>query len=495
MMRLRSLALICLLFSATPGAQQQRPMQADGVVRLLSDLENALTANNIDDFRRLTAPGIAAVESSTFAATSFADGQDFAAVRERDRRPTGAGYLVMTEMLLGRGKVGRISTWQLLLQPRDGGDTFEIAGATPIASVDGLVQLDMDLTQQYDVRDLTFTAPGLTLRLASGAVFLGRVADGATALIFRGKGEMVFAPADPAEQVQIRAFSGKPALDTEIESAFLRLSPYEFESRIAASQLVPTTLHRGEVARARQMFEEFGRRSYTLNLGDLATDRWRSTDTRSFSSLTRSSTSGGTRRSGGRTITSNGSARDSPGISRPCTPRRTAARTSSAPSSVRCAPPRWTSPGTDRWIWAAAWARFWATDASSGDSSTTRRPWCCTCCSGSSARTRSPSASEGFTGPTAFRRPAPTTFGPPWRPRPAFRSAGFLPAGFSDSSCLRPGDWFAFPLTVTVQYANGQSETVQLAVTSATHELRIPTRGPARQVDTRDDLSLVTVRR
>lgn len=274
MIRLRSLALLCLLLTAAPAAQQQRPMQADGVVRLLSDLENALTGNNVDEFRRLTAPGMVEAEGATFAATSFAEGQDFAAVRERDRRPTGSGYLVMVEMLLGRGKVGRISTWQLLVQPREGGDTYEIASATPIASVDGLVQLEMDLTQQYDVRDLTFVAPGLTLRMASGAVFLGRVADGATALIFRGKGELLFAPADPAEQVQIRAFSGKPALQTPIESVFLRLSPYEFDARIAAAQLVPTTLHAGEVARARQMFDEFGRRSYTLNLGDLTTDRW-----------------------------------------------------------------------------------------------------------------------------------------------------------------------------------------------------------------------------
>jgi hypothetical protein len=57
------------------------------------------------------------------------------------------------------------------------------------------------------------------------------------------------------------------------------------------------------------------------------------------------------------------------------------------------------------------------------------------------------------------------------------------------------GDTFDFPLTVTVQYANGQSETVVLAVTSATHEMRIPAKGVVRQVDTRDDLGLVTVRR
>ena len=63
-------------------------MQADGVVRLLVELENALAGNNIDEFRRLTATTIAPSESSMFAGASFADGQDFAAVRERDRRPT-----------------------------------------------------------------------------------------------------------------------------------------------------------------------------------------------------------------------------------------------------------------------------------------------------------------------------------------------------------------------------------------------------------------------
>jgi hypothetical protein len=266
--------LSCLLSGAATDAQQQRPMQADGVVRLLSDLENALTGNNVEDFLRLAAPSLALADRALFTSTSFADGQDFAAVRERDRRPTGPGYLVLVEMLVGRGKVGRIATWQLLVQPGEAGDTFEIAGITPIAAVDGLVQLELDVTQQFDARDITFVAPGLTVRLSSGAVFLARVADGATALVFRGKGEMVFAPGDPAEQVQVRAFSGKPAIETPVEALFLRLSPHEFDARIAASQLVPVTPNPGDIARARQMFDEFGRRAYTLNLGDLTTDGW-----------------------------------------------------------------------------------------------------------------------------------------------------------------------------------------------------------------------------
>lgn len=249
-------------------------MQADGVVRLLADLENALAGNNIDEFRRLTASTIAPSESSTFAGASFGPGQDFAAVRERDRRPTGPGFLVLVEMLLGRGKVGRIATWQLLVQPDPADGTFEIASATPVASVDGLVQLELDLTQQFGVRDATFTAPGLTVRLESGVAFLGRVADGNTVMVFRGKGDMLFDPADPAEQVQIRAFAGKPAIETPLEAFFIRLSPLEFDARIAASQLTPMPVNPGDVARARQMFNDYARRSYTLNLGDLTTDRW-----------------------------------------------------------------------------------------------------------------------------------------------------------------------------------------------------------------------------
>jgi hypothetical protein len=274
--RLRGLIVCALLLTGTVSAQQsaQRPMQADGVVRLLADLESALAGNSMEDFRRLTASTIAASESSMFAGTSFAPGQDFAAVRERDRRPTGPGFLVLVEMLLGRGKVGRIATWQLLVQPRPADGTFEIASATPVASVDGLVQLELDLTQQFDVRDVTFTAPGLSVRLQAGVAFLGRVADGNTAMVFRGKGEMLFNPADPAEQVQIRAFGGKPAIDTPIDAFFIRLSPQEFDARIAASQLTPMPVNPGDVARARQMFDDFARRSYTLNLGDLTSDRW-----------------------------------------------------------------------------------------------------------------------------------------------------------------------------------------------------------------------------
>jgi hypothetical protein len=250
-------------------------MQADGVVRLLTDLEGALATNNIDELIRLTATTLPTAQMAEFVASSFGEGQNTAAVRERDRRPSGTGLMVLVEMLTGRGKAGRIATWQLLVQPKaDEADRYEIAGATSVAAVDGLVKLELDITQQFAARDLTFRAPGLTVRMTSGDVFLGKVDAGATALVFRGRGEMTFAPDSPAEQVQIRAFNGKPAVESPIEVAYIRLNPAEFADRLASAQLVPVATNPGALARARSLFDEFNRRSYTLNLGDLTSERW-----------------------------------------------------------------------------------------------------------------------------------------------------------------------------------------------------------------------------
>jgi hypothetical protein len=254
---------------------QVRPMQADGVVRLLADLEGALITNNIDEFIRLTSTTLPTAEMAAFAGSSFGEGQNSAAVRERDRRPAGTGYTVLVEMLMGRGGVGRIATWQLLVQPRiDDVDRYEIAGATAVAAVDGLIRLDLDTTQQFAARDLVFRAPGLTVHMASGAVFVARVESGATALVFRGNGQMRFAPDDPAEQVQVRAFGGRPALEESIEAAYFRINPGEFAGRFSAAQLVPVEINPGDLARARTLFKEFNTRSYTLNLGDLTNERW-----------------------------------------------------------------------------------------------------------------------------------------------------------------------------------------------------------------------------
>jgi hypothetical protein len=57
------------------------------------------------------------------------------------------------------------------------------------------------------------------------------------------------------------------------------------------------------------------------------------------------------------------------------------------------------------------------------------------------------------------------------------------------------GDTFDFPLLLTMQFQNGQTGHASLRVDGSVHEVRLPVPGPVRQIDTRDDLGLVTVRR
>ena len=278
-MRRTGLLLVVVLLSTFASgkfsAQGQRPTQADSVVRLLTDIENAMSANNTEEFSRLTSATLPAAEMAALVGSLFHERQTSAAVRERDRRPEGAGYSVLVEILIARGDSGRIVTWEFRVQPkRDDPSRYEIVGATSVAAIDGLAKLKLDTTRQFAPHNLVVTSPGLSLHLSSGSVFLANVEDGTTALVFRGKGTMHFAPEDPAEQIQVRAFSGKPAIDTPLEAVFLRVNPYEFASYVASAQLEPTAVKPGDVARARALFDEFNVKSYTLSLGDLTTERW-----------------------------------------------------------------------------------------------------------------------------------------------------------------------------------------------------------------------------
>ncbi len=61
---------------------------------------------------------------------------------------------------------------------------------------------------------------------------------------------MRFSPEDPAEQVQVRAFSGRPTLETPVESLLIRISPQDFNDRFGTSKLVPVAVNPGDGARA-----------------------------------------------------------------------------------------------------------------------------------------------------------------------------------------------------------------------------------------------------
>ena len=205
----------------------------------------------------------------------LAHGAATVTIRERTRQPVDDGDDILAEVLVARGRYGRVSTWQIKAHPRDGApDRFEVADVIEVAAVDGLLRLTLDTSKQYAVHNLVVQAPDLTLHFASGFAFAAETDDGITALVLRGEGDVRFSPPDPAEQGQLRIFDGHSALESSVDSAFLRINPDEFASRISEHSLTPVPVSHDSVDRGQAIFDELAPKTYSLDLTDLAQDRW-----------------------------------------------------------------------------------------------------------------------------------------------------------------------------------------------------------------------------
>jgi len=278
---MRRLALgflaLALISGASPEARapQVRPPQADAVVRLLADVESALTANRPDDFRALCAASLTAAELKPIDQTFSRGTIVKATVRERARRQVAGGFEVLADVLVSRGRTGRISTWQLAVRPKaDAPDRYEIAGLVEVAALDGLLQISLDTTKFYTVHNLSLQAPDLTLKMASGSAFVAEAPSGVTALVLLGRGDVHFAPPDPGEQGQLRIFSGNPVFDTQVDAAFIRVNPAEFGMHVAEHSLTLSQAPAPDLARAQQIFTDLAPRSFNIDLGDLTDERW-----------------------------------------------------------------------------------------------------------------------------------------------------------------------------------------------------------------------------
>jgi len=276
-MRPSALLLVALSLHAVTSAQSQpgRPLQADGVVRLLADLEGALESGRPDEFRALASPTLPDPDVQTFERSTHAGEPTTATVRERGRIPVGAGYRVLAEVLVSRGRVGRLTTWQITAQPRAGStDRYEIAGLTESASINGLLKLALDTTRQFAVHSLTFRALDLTLKMSTGSAFVAESEGGITILVLRGPGTLHFDPPGAAEQGQLKILSGHPEFDTTIDTAFIRINSGELGDRLSEHALVPSAIDRADLGRAQAVFDDMAPRSFNVDLGDLSPDRW-----------------------------------------------------------------------------------------------------------------------------------------------------------------------------------------------------------------------------
>jgi hypothetical protein len=140
--------------------------------------------------------------------------------------------------------------------------------------VTGLFRLSLDPAKEYAIRDLAVRAPDLSIDMASGSAFVAETSEGPTAIVLLGRGRMHFAPSALAERSQVRIFSGKDALESEFDAAFIRIRPSEFTTYFPAAALTPRAVNAQSLRRATDVFDEYVGRTLQLDLSDISRERW-----------------------------------------------------------------------------------------------------------------------------------------------------------------------------------------------------------------------------
>ena len=286
-MRVRGLLLCACLILVRPDSSvlgqtaqeglssEARSAQEDGVTRLVLAIEYAIRTGDGPALRALARPDMNRVRVSEFALSMTQTPVSQVTIKERDRATlTNGGQRLLLEILTVIGTEGRVWTWRVDALPGLPGEPWMMSDAERYTVITGLYRLALDASAEWEVRNLTITAPDLTLTVPSGYAFAGRVPDGPTAMVVVGRGHVEFAPSSDAERGQIRIFSGSDVLRTRFDNVFIRLSPAEFADRVGEKALTPRPIDPSHVRRAAQIFDQQLPRSFQIDLNDLSSARW-----------------------------------------------------------------------------------------------------------------------------------------------------------------------------------------------------------------------------
>ena len=266
------LALALLWWPAVAAAQPA----ADSVSALLERLERAAIAGDRGAVLALGDPAISRPSFEDFAGALTSPRASRVVVNERDRAAVQGGTLrLVVEVFAERGIEGRLATWRV--DVRGGAeaiDPWRIAAVSRLSVATGLYRLSLNTATEYDIHNLVVRAPDLALDIPAGRAFVAETEDGPTAIVLLGRGRMKFTPPDAAERSQIRIFARSDELDAEIDMAFLRFAPSEFESLFKPASLRPRPATGSGLRNATNIFNELIGRSLQVDLADLSEDRW-----------------------------------------------------------------------------------------------------------------------------------------------------------------------------------------------------------------------------
>ena len=263
-------------------AQAQTAAPADGVGALLNRVEKLLVGGDPASFTPLMSTTAPAEPLQAFAGDLFIEGTTRAVVRERDRAPLdgtlpGDGYRLVVDFFTENARTSRILTARVDVRRAhrsEDEEDWRVAAAERLSSVDGLHRLAVNPAVQFTARNLSIEAEDMRLVLEEGSVFTVNSGDGITGLVLFGRGVMNFSPTPEAERGQVRIFSGNEALGARFDTAFVRLNPNEYDSRVTTGSLTPAAVDPRLLRRAQEVFAIEAPKSFSLDLQDLSRDTW-----------------------------------------------------------------------------------------------------------------------------------------------------------------------------------------------------------------------------
>jgi hypothetical protein len=269
-------SLLAFLSASSAGAQIAIP-PADGIARVMRDLEAVLLTGDANAYASLLLEGASVNTSEEFIDEWLQPGATRAVVMERLRAesldiPAGEGYDIYVDTLVESGRNGRVGT--LLIKVRRSGTAWRISGLTLLTTVRGLYRLSLSPEKQYTVLNLSLNAEDFELHIPSGSAFVAETDAGVTGIVVLGRGRMTFSPTPASEQGQVKIFSGDVKHEGTFSWLYLRAHPAEFDQRLDVNAFHSREVDARDFRRADAVFQENLPLSYGLELADLSGDKW-----------------------------------------------------------------------------------------------------------------------------------------------------------------------------------------------------------------------------
>ena len=269
------LAVLALSLAAlgNASAAQPTPKPPDRIGAVIERIQRAIEAGTPGSLVALAAPNADTGSLEVFENRWVTTATSRVTMLERDRATTATGDRVLVEALVQAGMTARLATWLIDLEgPAD--SEPKVTRLSTVSSVEGLFRLSLDPTRQFKVTNLHITAEDLDLSIPRGSAFAATVGGGTTALVVVGRGEMTFKPSPETERGQMRLLTGSDTLRTPFDSVFLRVPPGEFDAHVATAALEPTSVDPSALRSAQNVFTAQIGRSFSVDLGNLATEAW-----------------------------------------------------------------------------------------------------------------------------------------------------------------------------------------------------------------------------